>query len=52
RNRKSPGVSRKRTVSGTKQDSGGRGRKPNPHRGGTSRAKGGTGARGSSGAEG
>ena len=26
--------------------------KPNPHRGGTSRAKGGTGARGSSGAEG
>ncbi|EFX10273.1 hypothetical protein ECO5101_17390, partial [Escherichia coli O157:H7 str. G5101] len=34
RNRKSPGVSRKRTVSGTKQDSGGRGRKPNPHRGG------------------
>ncbi|EHU60844.1 prophage tail fiber family protein [Escherichia coli DEC3B] len=40
------------TVSGTKQDSGGRSRKPNPHRGGASRAKGGTGARGSSGAEG
>ncbi len=37
---KKPGVSRKRTVSGTKQDSGGRGRKPNPHRGGTSRPKG------------
>ncbi len=52
RNRKSPGVSRKRTVSGTKQDSGGRGRKPNPHRGGTSRAKGGTGAHWPSGAEG
>ncbi len=31
---KSPGVSRKRTVSGTKQDSGGRSRKQNPHRGG------------------
>ncbi len=40
RNRKSPGVSRKRTVSGTKQDSGGRSRKPNPDRGGASRAKG------------
>ncbi len=40
RNRKSPGVSRKRTVSGTKQDSGGRGRKPNPHRGGATRPKG------------
>ncbi len=41
---KSPGVSRKRTVSGTKQDSGGRGRKPNPHRGGDPPGpKGGTG---------